>query len=84
MGANGAAMSVLTDRFGKTPDRDYYLARLGRPFHDDRWRHLLDADALSQIPLDAGASRLLEAFGGGFSEIDRLLSLSAGEKANMG
>jgi hypothetical protein len=45
---------------------------------------LLDTDALSQIPLDAGASRLLEAFGGGFSGIDRLICLSAGEKANMG
>lgn len=75
MGANGAAISVLPERFGNTPDRDYYLARLGRPFHDDRWRHLPDANVFSKISLDAGADSLLKAFGGGFSEIDRLLSL---------
>jgi hypothetical protein len=76
MGANGAAINVLQDQRGITPDRDYYLARFRRPFHDDRWRHLPDANVFSQISLDAHADRLLEAFGGGFSEIDRLLSLS--------
>lgn len=79
MGANGAAMSVLPNGFGNTPDRDYYLARLTRPFHDDRWRRLPVVDLISQFPLDLGANRLLESFGGGFPEIDRLLSLSASE-----
>jgi|GEM_PF-831969 len=77
MGGNGAAMNILPARYGKTPDRDYYLARFRRPFHDDRWRYLPDTDVFSQISLDAEANRLLEAFGGGFSEIDRLLSIYA-------
>jgi hypothetical protein len=79
MGANGAAMSVLPDRSGNTPDRDYYLARLRRPFYDDRWRHQPDTNVFSQITLDGDADRLLRMFGGGFSEVDRLLSLSARE-----
>ena len=79
MGANGAAMGVLPNGFGNTPDRDYYLARLTRPFHDDRWRRLPVVDLITQFPLDLGANRLLESFGGGFPEIDRLLSLSASE-----
>jgi hypothetical protein len=77
MGGNGAAMNVLPDRHANTPDRDYYLKRLRRPFHDDRWRYSADTDVFSQISLDADANRLLEAFGSGFSEIDRQLSLHA-------
>jgi hypothetical protein len=77
MGGNGAAINVLPHQRGNTPNRDYYLARFRRPFHDDRWRHLPDTDVFSQISLDADANRLLQAFGGGFSEIDRLLFLYA-------
>jgi hypothetical protein len=83
LGANGAAINVLPDRFGNAPDRDYYLARFRRPFHDDRWRHSPDANVFAQISLDAGADFLLEAFGGGFSEIDRLLSLSVSESQSF-
>lgn len=74
MGANGASISVLPGRRGRAPDKGYYLERFRQTFHDDRWRHLADGDAVSRVSLDDDADRLLRGFGGGFPEIDRLLS----------
>ncbi|MFM7138592.1 MAG: sulfotransferase [Planctomycetota bacterium] len=72
MAGNGAAISVVPGGKGATWDRDYYLARLGRVFHDDRWRHRLDPAMVRLVTRDPEAVRLMEEFGTGFERLDEL------------
>lgn len=72
MAGNGAAISVVPGGKGATWDRDYYLARLDRVFHDDRWRRRLDPVQIGLVTGDPEAARLMEEFGGGFDRIDAL------------
>ncbi len=73
MAGNGAAISVVPGGGkGHTWDRDYYLANLGRPFHDDRWRQRLCPEAVRFVTGDSEAARLMEEFGAGFEYLDEL------------
>lgn len=77
MAGNGAAISVVPGGKGATWDRDYYLARLDRVFHDDRWRRRLDPAAVRLVTGDPDAARLLEEFGAGFDRLDELAAIRA-------
>ena len=79
MAGNGAAISVVPGGKGATWDRDYYLARLDRVFHDDRWRRRLDPAAVRLVTGDQDAARLMEEFGAGFERLDELAALRAAE-----
>jgi len=77
MAGNGAAISVVPGGKGATWDRDYYLARLGRVFHDDRWRRRLDPAVARLVTGDPEAIRLMEEFGAGFERLDELAAARA-------
>lgn len=75
MAGNGAAISVVPGAKGASWDRDYYLARLGQVFHDDRWRRRLDPAQASLVAGDPEAARLMREFGAGFELIDELAAV---------
>lgn len=77
MAGNGAAISVVPGGKGATWDRDYYLANLGRPFHDDRWRQRLDPATVRSVTGDPEADRLMLDFGAGFEQLDELAARGA-------
>ena len=77
MAGNGAAISVVPGGKGATWDRDYYLTRLGRVFHDDRWRQRLDPAMVRLVTGDPEAIRLMQAFGAGFERLDQLAAARA-------
>lgn len=74
MAGNGAAISVVPGRKGHTWDRGYYLDRINRVFHDDRWRQRLDPSELLSTTSDPEACRLMEDFGAGFARLDELIA----------
>ena len=77
MAGNGAAISVVPGGKGATWDRDYYLANLGRLFHDDRWRQRLDPAMVRSVTGDPEADRLMLDFGAGFEQLDELAARRA-------
>lgn len=74
MAGNGAAISVVPGGKGHTWDRGYYIERIDRVFHDDRWRQRLDPSQLLSITSDLEARRLMEDFGAGFVRLDELIA----------
>ena len=78
MAGDGAATEAPPGHDGRPLDGTPCAARPGRSCHDDRWRSLLDEDALQAVSSDPEIPQLLAGFGGGLERIDALLAGPSG------